>query len=425
MLILSGSRTGQMPLLLAALLLISGCTEKPVPGPAASGGSATQPGADSPVTPELTVPPDNPEAVAALLALGVRLTQDAAGQVTAADGFEANLQDEHLPLFLQLSRLATLSLENGKITDAGMETVAQLPQLKSLKLQKCSQLTAAGFKHLSGLPELERLYILYTYADDEAMTTVGQLTKLRVLDLRGTKVTNAGLVHLEPLKNLIDLKFRGSAISDDGMEHVGQLRQLRVLSLEDCAIRSPGISRLAGLTELRTLNLLRTFVKDADLVALAGLTKLESLNLRDSAINGPGLEHLIAAKETLRDLDLSELRIDSQGIRPLVHFTNLRSLGLWNGSFDDEGFAQLEVLTKLQELDLEGCTSLTDAAMNTVAKLTDIRKLKLKGTNIGDDGLAHLASCKQLRELNLEQTQVSRDGIDKLQAALPDCVITN
>lgn len=402
--------------LLICCLMFCGCPEKPQPGSQAPGESGT--------TEVPQVQPDDPVAVEALEKLGVHLKKNEQGQVTSADCFEANIEDKDLIHFEKLPALTTLSLENGKITDAGMETVAKLKQVTSLRLQKCSQLTIEGLKRVEALQDLERLYILYTYTTNECLEPISHLTKLKVLDLRGTKVTDAGVVHLAGMTSLVDLKFRSDAITDAALEDVGKLTNLRSLSLEDCGIRNAGMPALANLTELRSLNLMRTFVGDKGLEACSKMTKLEYVNLRDTAFGGPGLDYIAGSAGTLKELDLGEILISSDGVEHVAQFTNLEILSLWNGTFEDAAFAKLAALTKLKDLDLEGCNQyMTDEAMQTVAQFKDLEKLKLKQTLISDTGLEYLAGLKNLKELSLEQAQTSPSGVKKFQEAHPECKI--
>ena len=85
-----------------------------------------------------------------------------------------------------------LNLAGSKVTDAGLAPVAQLTNLRRLRLEKTA-VTDAGLEHLKGLANLE------------------------YLNLYGTGVTDAGLVHLEGLKNLKNLYLWQSKVTDAGV----------------------------------------------------------------------------------------------------------------------------------------------------------------------------------------------------------------
>ena len=55
--------------------------------------------------------------------------------------------------------------------------------------------------------------------------------------------------------------------------------------------------------------------------------------------------------------------------------------------------------------------------------LVHLGLLDLDSTNVTDAGLKHLEGLTGLAELNLYGTQVTDEGVNKLQQALPNCEI--
>ena len=114
-------------------------------------------------------------------------------------------------------KLRELVLENTEITDEGLAKLAGLATLKSLNLRRSSYLTDAGLEHLTKLPQVEQLHLLYNNFGDAGMEHLAKIPKLRVLDLRGcVLVTDEGLEHLAKLTNLERLKLRNPNVSDEG-----------------------------------------------------------------------------------------------------------------------------------------------------------------------------------------------------------------
>jgi hypothetical protein len=99
-------------------------------------------------------------------------------------------------------------------------------------------------------------------------------------------------------------------------------------------------------------------------------------------------------------------------------------LYIYSDEIADAGLAQIAGLTRLQELDLQS-TQITDAGLAHLARLTRLQRLSLDGTKITDAGLAHLAGLTRLQWLWLlnNNSQVTDDGVKKLQQALPKCQI--
>jgi hypothetical protein len=80
-----------------------------------------------------------------------------------------------------------VSLKNTKVTNAWLEELKGLPNLRALSLSH-TKVTNAGLKHLKGL------------------------AKLQYLDLSSTKVTSSGLEHLKGLENLRYLDVRRTKV---------------------------------------------------------------------------------------------------------------------------------------------------------------------------------------------------------------------
>jgi hypothetical protein len=95
--------------------------------------------------------------------------------------------------------LAFLDLsENRNISDAGLDYLKQLKQLKGLNLSSCS-VTSTGLAALAALPNLEHLNLSYcNRINDPGLKVIKSLRQLTYLDLQGCiKVTHAGLTKIE------------------------------------------------------------------------------------------------------------------------------------------------------------------------------------------------------------------------------------
>ncbi len=112
----------------------------------------------------------------------------------------------------------------------------------------------------------------------DSLATLKQFTKIAVLDLSGTQITDAELAHLKPLTGLRELQLIHNPLTDAGLVH------------------------LNGLTDLETLNLFATNVTDAGLVHLKGLTKLKTLKLNATAVTDDGVSELRKALPKTRIL---------------------------------------------------------------------------------------------------------------------------
>jgi formylglycine-generating enzyme required for sulfatase activity len=86
--------------------------------------------------------------------------------------------------------------------------------------------------------------------------------------------------------------------------------------------------------------------------------------------------------------------------------------------------AHLNDLTNLEYLHLGTPGNVTDAGLAHLVGLVSLRHLDLgRGARVTDAGLDHLKKMTNLSILSLDSPTVTRDGIEKLRAALPACLI--
>lgn len=103
----------------------------------------------------------------------------------------------------------------------------------------------AGLEGLSAFPNLTSLHILNCLnVTDEGLERIVSLSKLRRLDLRGSAITDRGLARLSNLKELRELSLRHTAITDDGLSHLGELTNLEWLSLSNTSVTNDAINDL-------------------------------------------------------------------------------------------------------------------------------------------------------------------------------------
>ncbi len=81
----------------------------------------------------------------------------------------------------------------------------------------------------------------------------------------------------------------------------------------------------------------------------------------------------------------------------------------------------LRGLTGLKSLDLSG-SQVTDAGLVHLAHLKNLDELLLSD-HITDAGLPKLAGLSGLSYLNLAKSKVTKEGVRKLEKALPKCKI--
>ena len=281
--------------------------------------------------------------------------------------------------------------------------------------------------------------LAYTQAGDESLNSIAKLTRLMSLDLSCTDITNTGLTSLAGLDRLVVVSLNRTGVDDEGMHTVGHWRAIRELYLDDTAISDGGIAIIAGLQKLARLSIARTAVTGKGLAELKRLPALEWLRLEgvdDNAIANlegcPRLQALllsgpqigdwamaaVARLTTLEHLSLDRTSVTLDGLRKLSALPKLAGLSVAGADFERRSLAPLAELIHLTSLVVTGAAA-CDESLATLAGLEKLEFLSVDGAAITDAGIERFPTLAALRSINLFRTQVTPDGVAKLQRRLP------
>jgi len=161
--------------------------------------------------------------------------------------------DPHLAALVKLGavidygvgdRVIDVDLDEKPVTDADLEHVAALPDLKILNLSN-TQITDEGLKRLTGLTKLKFLYLFNTGISDAGMLSLVELPRLEVLCLDRTRITDVGLKTLEELPRLEKLHVHSLApVTDAGLESLTKHSRLFELRIGGPGLTEAGVERL-------------------------------------------------------------------------------------------------------------------------------------------------------------------------------------
>jgi Leucine-rich repeat (LRR) protein len=337
-----------------------------------------------------------------------------------------NVGNDGLKHLGTLTSLKYLSLRFcNKVSDIGLQHLAGLTNLTWLELTE-TQVTAAGVAKLEKV--LGKCKINWKSPERRAaewVRSIGGKVTIRVVD-KVKEITDINHLPPGPFQLItVFLDQQNGKVTDAGLENLKGLANLTNLQLEGCKnVGNAGLEHLKGLTSLTDLRLRFTQVSDAGLKHLKELKKLKHLSLVTPCgpVKGTGLVHL---KElpNLTNLDLWGCgQVTGDG---LEHLKGLTVLGLASTGLTDAGLAHLKELKKLEHLYLPDCTKVSDAGLEHLKGLTKLKELSLAGcTKVSNAGLKHLKALTNLTKLDLTGTQVTADGVGKLEKVLRKCKIT-
>ena len=191
------------------------------------------------------------------------------------------------------------------------------------------------------------------------------LTALRELDLSETELSLTGATQLERLPALTSLNVQGCPLGDEGSKALGRLTRLTFLRVGE-SVLIPLESAFPVSPSQR--------MTDNGLTALRTLSRLETLSLSSRHVTEAGVVGLIEYCPDLVSLQIERVSLKDSAVESLANLRHLRTLGLMQ-------------------------SELTDGAIEPLTRL------------------------KRLTQLNVQGSQISVEGVRRLQAGLPACSI--
>ena len=301
-------------------------------------------------------------------------------------GKTADLPDDWLDPFREHPTLRDINMSKLSLTVEGCAILAGMPALEGVRLTDCEVnaaalralgrsrtlhsvtfvrcgVTDAALEGLAALPEVRRLALV----DNPKVTDAGvvrlRLGRLELLNLIGTRCGDGALAHaagrwapaatLSGSEPRVMAFLQGLAITDAGLEHLAAAPALDRVNLDDTHITGAGFAAWAidppradtgsdvppedpyfrdGL-RIRCVNCPLTPGGLADLAAVPGL---EALTLGGPAVTDAAVAAL-AASDSLRTLQLKDAPLTGTGFAAFARGAALDRVSLWDCGGDGRG----------------------------------------------------------------------------------------
>lgn len=308
-----------------------------------------------------------------------------------ASGYTA----ESMKLIAGVPELTCLTLYGDGLTDATVASFTEVKQLRHLKLG-LEHLTAVGLKYFAGNADLRELDLGGKSLTDEHLTVFHECKALQTLDVSGAgQISGAGFGDWA-LREL-DASLCQN-LTDEALSVVFRHRKLEKLDLRFC-------KKLTG----------------ACLKELNGCESLQTVGLSNcGALQDSGVRHLCTCPNVWF-LDISSCdRLTRFCVSSAAALPKLQRLLASGLKATDDQVKTWKDHQSIQILDFGYC-KLTDASLEALASLPELRELYIYGsTAVTDTGLEKLASCKKLVYLVIDDcTGVTGEGVASLQKSLP------
>lgn len=359
------------------------------------------------------------------------------------------MTDQQVEQLWKFPGLQSVGVARTPITDAATLILAELPELRWIDLEQCSNLTDRTLVSLNEARNLKSLTLPcermtlktasefltrhpdvkwnlalesfpecapisaqhFAYCNEYPQIPLGQenSTPGGYGFRRGSLLLedNVGLDY-SPLAAFLSsitiLKLSGAGVDDRVMTHVRQMKKLVSLDFSGSRITDAGCSEIGGLQNLESVDLSGTLVTDTTLHRLADLPELKRLKLAGTGITNAGLKEL-AVVTLSGELDLSSTLVTGDGLRSL-NGSEVSVLRLADTKIKDDDLESLKSWPRLHTIDLSGML-VTGSGLTQIHPPGRHFALNLSGSAVSDETVVYLAQIPNLSVLSLAETEIS------------------
>jgi hypothetical protein len=133
------------------------------------------------------------------------------------------------------------------------------------------------------------------------------------------------------------------------------------------------------------------------------------------ALQAECLEPLVPVARQVEGLQVNKTTITGAELAPVAHFANLTYFNASKAKrFDDIGVRHLAGLIRLEYVDLYN-TAVTDACLDSLAKLENLEHLHLGGTQVKGTAFEALNGLRRLTWLSVEYLPIGDDALARIQ----------
>ncbi len=121
-------------------------------------------------------------------------------------------------------------------------------------------------------------------------------------------------------------------------------------------------------------------------------------------------------------VNLGFTNITDAAMEQIRDLTQLRSILLYGTKVTDAGLVHLENMQEMDNLTLAS-KNFTDGAFPHITRIPNLRVLNMNRARITDKGIEQLHQMTGLKEVMLAETSVTKEGVQRLRQALPQCEV--
>ncbi len=317
-------------------------------------------------------------------------------------------RSEDLYRLTRWPELRKLAISSSASMPLSLDEVAACRKLETLGLLDC-EFAPTELSKLLSLDQLSHLILQLKRHDESLLPQLARFKRLRSLILFLPYIPRN---YQEQLQDALPGVMIGV-----------QLRRDVRVTPAGTFVRSWWEEDLSGLPSLGPFDKLEMYGVDRhwDLSGLESLDGLIHLKLPGANLGSSAQWEHVRHLDSLTVLTLNRSNITDDALRHVGRLSHLLILELNDTLVSDRGIAHLGGMRELQRLKLgrrrqHAGPWITDDALRTVGRLTNLKEMELRGQDVTNEGLKHLAPLKRLERLDLSETHVTNDGLTELAA---------
>ncbi len=256
---------------------------------------------------------------------------------------------EHLG---HITALESLHVISTKANDDWIKPLANLKNLKSLRFTNNGKLTDAGMETFAGLRNLETFAFVGTSITGGAYAKCVDWTKVTRVSHRGSQINDEGLKALcEHLPNLESISLAHAKFTDAGAVHLAKLTKLKGLELGTQNASAATLKNLSQLP-LESLQMGEGFHSAEAFQTVKSFPALRNLSITDgSRLSDEDLK-IVSGIPQLESLSMDKLPLPDERIPVLSVFSHLKTitLALRPQGYSEETQAKVKALLPKVEL---------------------------------------------------------------------------
>jgi internalin A len=207
---------------------------------------------------------------------------------------------------------------------------------------------------------------------------------------------------------------RAGLTADQILAEIGKLHDVCAVEICCTTVSSDGVAKLLALPRLTVLHFYETRLDRRTMATVGTMKNLKLIVLARVVFDGGSLQQLEGISG-LERLCLNGSKIDDDGLAAVSKFRRLKLLDLSGTKITNRGLRHLEGLVTLEQLTLP--REITDAGVAHLRNLTNLANLGTADYNLRkltDAGMVYLGRLHRLQQLDLHESKVTDRGMEYL-----------